>query len=286
LIDSGLPLIVGYYTSAAAAAALEVPEADRAVLVSPSATSDSLDGKVDALFRTIMSSRKDASILLSDMKARGLGTLVVLAYAGNEPYAETYVKPLRGRIAIAADIRFDSIADIDYEALRRLREPAVPGAAGSPGYDAVLIIASPLDSGTIAQELAIKGLSAPLYVSGWAGTDDLITYGGAAVEGTVFVHQADGSLPGVAELALRYKAAYKADPGYGAMQTWDAMLFVRAAIEAARGDEAAIGAAVRSIRVFEGISGPVSIDAFGDASRAVYLKRVEGGRIVVIGRAD
>lgn len=278
LIDSGASLIVGYYTSAAAIAALPVSEASGVPLISSSATSGALTGKSDAFFRTVMSSDNDIHLLAADMKARGFKRALFIAASWNKPYVDTYALPLRQYVDVVADIRFDAIDAIDFEAIRLLK------VNPQKRYDAVCIVASSLDTGIIAQELSVRGLSAPLYVSGWAGNDDLVVYGGSAVDGAVFVHQTDPADPGIAAMAERYRVAFKVEPGFSAIQTWDAMLFACAAIQKAKGDPGAIGGALRSIRGFEGLAGTISIDEYGDAKRTVYFKRVSGNRIITEGK--
>jgi len=59
LIGLSSEVIVGYYTSGAAVAALASKGLDRVSLVSPSATSSALSGKSDGFYRTIMSSEND-----------------------------------------------------------------------------------------------------------------------------------------------------------------------------------------------------------------------------------
>jgi len=280
LIDSGASLIVGYYTSAAAIAALTASESSGVPLISPAATSGTLTGKLDTFFRTIMSSDDDIHHLAADMKSRGFKRVLFLAASWNKPYVDTYAFPLRQYVEVVADIRFDTIDSIDFEAIRLLKENP------QQRYDAVCIVASSLDSGTIAQELSVRGLSAPLYISGWAGNDDLMVYGGSSVEGTVFVHQTDPSNPGIVEMAEQYRDVFKVDPSFSAIQTWDAMLLAYAAIEKARGVSGAIGGALRSIRSFEGLAGPITLDEYGDAQRTIYLKRVVGNRIITEGKVE
>jgi len=280
LVDSGAALIIGYYTSASAFAALSAPEAIGVPIISPAATSGALAGKQDSFFRTIMSSDDDIKHLAAHMKSREIQRVLFIAASWNKPYVDSYALPLRHLVEVVADIRFDTIASIDFEAIRLLRINPLTR------YDAVCIVASSLDSGTIAQELSVRSLSAPLYVSGWAGTDDLVMYGGSAADGAVFVHQTDLSHPGIVAMAQHYREVFKVDPGYSAIQTWDAMLLAYAAIEKAKGVPAEIGNAVRSIRTFDGLSGPITLDEYGDARRTLYLKRVSENRIMTEGKVQ
>lgn len=280
LIESGAALIVGYYTSSAAVTALSVPEVSGIALISPAATSGALTGKADTFFRTVMSSDNDARHLVTHMKSRGFQRILFLAASWNKPFVDTYAIPLRQETDVVADIRFDAIDAIDFEAIRLLKvDPA-------RRYDAVCIVASSLDTGTLAQELVVRGLSAPLYISGWAGTNDLVMYGGSAVDGAVFVHQTDPANPGVAAMAEHYRAAFNVDPSFIAIQTWDAMLLAYAVIEKAGGSPGDISSALRPGKTFDGLSGPIVLDEYGDARRDLFLQRVSENRIITEGKVE
>ena len=247
LVDLGSEVIVGYYTSGSAVAALSADGRPRVPLVSPSATSSVLSGKADGFYRTIMGSENDVPYLVGHMESRKLKRVALVASSNNRPYVETYAEPL-GRLAdLVADIRFMDIKGVDYSILERLK------AKPDGGYDAIMIVASSLDTGTLAQELAIRGLEAPLYVSGWAGNDDLVVYGGRYVDGAVFVHQTDPGHPGAAAMAKRYREVYGSPPGFSAVQTWDAFLFIAAALEKDGGRGKDFAASLDAVRMFDGL---------------------------------
>jgi branched-chain amino acid transport system substrate-binding protein len=281
LVEAGAALVVGYYTSSAALAALAIPETERVPLISPSATSDILTGRRDGFFRTIMSSAGDGYFLARHMKNRGIERILVLAAAGNAAYADTYVAAFERELKICADLRFARIDEIDYQ---KIHEYAARPEADR--YQALMIIASAMDTGTLAQQLSVRGLLAPVYVSGWAGNDELVSFGGSAVDGAVFVHQTDQDHPGVRALAERYAAVYGQKPGFGALQTWDAMTLAFQALGTAKADPEKLASVLQSIQAFEGLAGTIMLDEYGDAQRPLYLKRVEGSRIVTIGKAE
>lgn len=106
------------------------------------------------------------------------------------------------------------------------------------------------------------------------------------MEGAVLVHQVDLDRAESYALTAKYRAAFGSDPGYGALETWDSLIFLIEGLEAARGDPKRLRSALGGIRSFEGTLGTIRMDKFGDASRPLYLKRIVGGRFVVLGRED
>lgn len=279
LAAAGARVLVGAYTSGAAQAALPLLDELGVALVSPAATATSLSGRRDRFFRTIMSSERDAVVLGDIIRAEGLAPVLVLSAALNDAYAETYERPLVEAGLAAAVLRFASPADIDFARVAALRD------AGAP-YRSVLVVASPLDTGTVAQMLALRGLAAPLFASGWAASDDLVRGGGRAVEGIRFVHQVDLEDPALADFSARYAEVYGTPPGFAAVQTWDAMRFVEEGLSRAAKAGSDPYAALAELEEFRGAGGTIRLDEFGDARRSLYLKAVRDGRIVVLGKVE
>jgi len=276
LLERGAVVIMGHFTSAQAQAALDFAREARIALVSPSATAESLGGKDDYFFRTGMSSRRDAEAIAADMAAKGRKRLLVIATSQNKPYADTYVQPLAKAGLVAMDLRFDEPGAVNYERARRARA------------DSVLIIAVAIDAGYIAQELRLRGLGQPLYLCGWAATsgDEIVKSGGASVEGAWFVHQTDETQPALAPIKADYLAAYGKEPDTEALQTWDSMCLARAAIETGGVDRDSFLKAIRGIRSFQGAFETIRMDEYGDATRALFVRTIKNGKILVVGRYD
>ena len=275
---AGAAAILGFFSSSSALQALPVLEETGIPAVSPTSTSAELSGKDDPFFRTIMTSARDPAVLARRMRESRHSRVLFLAAAYNRPYYETYRSGLVPEVALVDTVLYNRLEEIDYGRLEAL--------ARDPGFDAVMIVASSLDSGTIAQNLVRQGIRKPLYLSGWAGNGDVITYGGKAVEGAVLVHQVDLDRASTYPLSVLYKKTFGVSPGYGALETWDSLIFLTEGLKAARGDPGKLRSTLRGIRSFEGTLGTIRMDEFGDAFRPLYLKRIIGGRFVVLGRAD
>lgn len=279
LASAGVRVAIGAYTSGAAHAALPALDELGLVLVSPAATAASLSGLRDRFFRIIMSSERDAVVLGEIIRAEALAPVLVISSALNAAYAETYERPLVDAGLVSQILRFRNPANLDLDRVAALRSSAAP-------YRSVLIVASPLDTGTVAQALALRGLAAPLFASGWAASDDLVRGGGRAVEGIRFVHQIDVEDPALADFIARYTAVYGSAPGFSAIQTWDAMRFVEEGLKRAGKGGQDPYPVFSSLREFAGAGGTIHIDEFGDATRSLYLKVVRDGRIAVLGKVE
>lgn len=273
LQEQGVVAIVGHFTSAEVETALPFINHKELPLISPAATSESLSDKNDFFFRTIMSSRDDGSVLANHIRSRDLQRILVIATALNPAYVTTYLDGLSKELEIAEFLEYTQLNDIDSRLSRITAE-----------VEAICIIASSIDTGTIAQLLRSKGWLQPLYASGWAGNNDLIHYGGTAVEGLIFVHQINPDLPEIREFSDKYSKIYGSLPGFGAIEAWDSMLYLYTALKIQKRSES-LASALRRVHEFRGISGNIVMNSFGDAKRQLYIKTVQDGSIVTKGLA-
>jgi branched-chain amino acid transport system substrate-binding protein len=275
LADSGAIAIFGYFTSARAELALPVGLERGIALVSPTATSSALSGKRDAFFRTVMSSKRDAEALAARMRARGHRSILVIHTLANAAYVDTYLVPLRSLVAVAGEVAYSSVAAVDWDSI-----------AAAPPHDATLIVANAIDTATIAQSMYAKGLSKPLYVSGWAGNDELVETGGVAVEGATFVHQVDMAAALSSPFAAEYRARYGETPGFAAVEAWDALQLIKLALETGARDRVSFLRAISSIRGLRGLCGEIAIDEYGDAHRHLFYRSIVNGQIVSDGEFE
>ncbi len=271
LFDQGAIAIVGHYESSNALAALPFANERGIALVSPAATSGALSGKDDCFFRTIMSTDRDPEFLGRAMKDRGVARVVAVGSSANPAYVDDYVGYIATAFTLVDRVSFESVSGIDFDGI----------AAGR--FDAVLIVANPIDTAMIAQGLRLKGVGAPFFLSGWAGSEALVEYGGSSVEGAVFVHQVDLSLETLASFAKDYRDTYGTAPSFVAVETMEAMLLVAEAIRLGGRDRASFLEAIAKVRIVDAPSGRIVLDGTGDAKRPVYLKEVRDGKIVARG---
>ena len=274
LINENASVIIGHLTSDSVEKALRFINSEKIVLISPTATSESLSGKDDYFFRTIMSSKSDPEYLGKIMQKAGIRRIVIFSTAHNKSYTETYTTRMKGMFSVIKEISYDEISKIDFSAI-----PLI-------STDGIVIIGSSIDSGTIAQELRIRGIRKPLYMSGWAADDDLIQYGGIAVDGAVFVHQINSRLPQIAVFSDEYKKIYGMNPSFAAIEAYDSMILVKTVMERYGTGRNSFYEEIKKIRSFDSISGTIRLNSTGDAERPVYIKKVINGKIEVIGMAE
>lgn len=275
----GAAFAVGPMTSEMAVAA--VPEANRRrlVLISPTATTDELSGKDDFFFRTAADAPAGARQLARLMHDRGSRSLVVLMDSANRAYSQSFghaaaleFRSLAGTAAIEIYYRSgDSLAFAD--AMRR---------AIGERCDAVILVNSPGDAAIVTQQLRRAVPQVAIALSPWGANVQFLQVGGRATEGAIALQAVDleSPLPRMRDFARRYRARFGEPPATPAVQGYEAVML---------GVDALKRRARRSLRDtlavpgdWAGLDGDYSLDAYGDARRALHLMQVRNGRFELL----
>ena len=129
----------------------------------------------------------------------------------------------------------------------------------------------------LCQHLRKLGCTAPVAITEWAATDDLLTYGGSAVEGLFFYHTFDRNYPSERYESFRHHflRRFGREPNYAAVHAYDAARILLMAI-AEKGPRTDLRQAIAKMRFFEGVQGRISLPEAGDVGRDLFLVTVKG----------
>lgn len=283
LIKMGVTTIIGHMTSVAAVASLPVSESGKALIVTPTATSDRLRGHDDMLITVMPSLKPMAQVQAAyALNVLGLKQMVIVYDSSNLDYAEswaesftTYYEKLGGRVVAA--LSFISSRSADYESL----------ANKAAGYqpDGILLVTGAVDAGVMSQWLRKTRFTAPILSSSWAMTDDFIHHGGQAVEGVIFSSSfsPDNHSPAYSQFVQKYLDRFGSWPNYAAVYSYEAAQLVLDGINRAQNDQAlAVKSAIIGQQQFAGLWDDYLINATGDASRECRLVIVKNGQFVTL----
>ncbi|HNR47523.1 MAG TPA: ABC transporter substrate-binding protein, partial [Anaerolineaceae bacterium] len=92
LVDAGVVAIIGHSTTSQTIAGLEVTQPAGIVMLSPSASSQSLTGIDDLFFRVCADNTLDVIALANHIYAGGQHTLAIIYDADNDAYARRYAE--------------------------------------------------------------------------------------------------------------------------------------------------------------------------------------------------
>ena len=152
--------------------------------------------------------------------------------------------------------------------------------------DAVFLAGSYTESALIIKQARAMGMAMPFIGGDSWDTEAFLETGGKAVEGAVFstFFASDAPINKTSESFLKaFRAEYKKEPVAIAALGFDAYNVVLDAITRANSAEPRkIRDALARTQGFEGVAGPITINATRDAERPAVFKTVKGGKFVFL----
>jgi branched-chain amino acid transport system substrate-binding protein len=283
LIGRGVATIIGHMTSSQTLGVLPVIEDAGIPLISPTSSTLLLSGKKDNVFRLNSSSSMTAAVLgryaAQSLELRKVGLIYDL---NNEAYSMPYTLEFKRTFEeeggqVLLQFPFSSGEDFRWEeVLQDIKEQEL---------DSLFLIASARDTAFLAQSFKKEVPDIQFLGSGWAFTEDLLTYGGRAVEGLIFADSFFADL-GVERYRIfhhRYVERFGKIPGFAASQAYESVLLLAEGIRRSRNHEGDLVAALQSVRNIEGLMGTLQFTEYGDVIRPFYISRVEQGKFRLLG---
>lgn len=241
-----------------------------------------MSGLDDFFFRITPTHLDQANTLAQHVyHKRGLTRMAIIydqdnaAYTGS--YADAFAKSLNGMGGqLVARISFASSREPDLASLVAELRAADPAG--------LLIIASPLDTALLAQRTRLSGWNVPLFSSAWAQTEGLTQNGGQAVEGIeiMIAFDVNSQLPAYQKFKTRYQERFGRAPTFAAGEAYEAVLVLAAALDQTGGRAEGLPQALLKTRDFEGLIGKISLDAYGDVARTLFLVSIRSGEFVTL----
>ncbi len=266
LIDQGVVAVIGHMTSAMTMAALPLVNRAGVLMISPTTTTNQLNGLDDELIRIMPPNRAETDHLTRYAYDRlGLRSMAVMYDLSNQGYSADYAENFKqafeglgGRLDHA--IQFTSRPGLDFAdmAVRLLR----------PDLDGILIVAGAMDTAMICQHIRMQGIHLPVISSGWAMTEDLVHYGGKAVDGVVFSHLLNLKSRGDRYVGFKkqYRDRFGTDPSFASVHAYEAARMLFDGLEKTRNPSELKQAILEQDRFF-GVQGDFRLDSYGDAQR-------------------
>ena len=281
LVDAGVVAIIGHSTTSQTIAGLEVTQPAGIVMLSPSASSQSLTGIDDLFFRVCADNTLDVIALANHIYAGGQHTLAIIYDADNDAYARRYAEGVQmeferlgGKITRIEAISADAI--LDAEDVLNVVLPDKP--------EAILVVASAVNTAVIIQRAQLLDSTAAFYGSDWAYSDAFLQAGGRAIEGVELAAAFDIQSPRqqMQDFKALYLERFGFAPNFTAGQAYEAMMVLAHALEQTGGSADGLPEALLDIQDFEGLSSTISLNQYGDVVRPAFLFQVDDGEFVLI----
>ena len=245
------------------------------LIISPTISTERLSGRDDHFIRLIPGTAQQGRVLSLLMHDDSVERAAVVYDTSNAEYTEDVLTAFRERYraeggTIAALYPYDSREDPDFAELSRKIVADPP--------DGLVLICSAIDAASVAQQLWKEGRAIPLYGSRWTKTDDILEYGGRAVEGMKMVSgyfDCDGGRAQAFNRSFIDRVGYA--PGFAPIYTFEAATILFTALEAA--PSTGLEELKRLIVDSEhpAYCGTVYIDAYGDTVRTNAYTLIRNG---------
>ena len=281
LLDNKVSAIIGPMTSQTAVTV--VPEINRSQipLVSPTVSTNKLNGLDDYFFRVYYTNAQAAALLAKELSSREhINRIAVIYDLSNSAYTEDWVRHFQGVLeqsggSLVARIPFDLHSEPLFLDL------ATEAAEAKP--EGILILANAVDTAMICQQLAKIGVDLPRYATGWSYSDDLIQFGGKSVEGLHVIQSADlqNQSPKLQRFVKAYQERFRSFPNFPALHAYDATQMILAILEKTT-DPQAIRKELLKIEHFEGLQSNLSLDRYGDLKHPLlHLAQITNGQFII-----
>jgi len=276
LVQAGVKSVIGPMTSSQAEAMVPLLDSAALTTVSPTVSSVSFNGKDDLFFHLNLNQDTAAATADYMFKVLKIAKPAVIYDVSNKAYTATVAAGFKeGFFALGGgpvtETAFNSKEKPD------LMKIVMSSVSGKP--DAFFVIAGSLDSAMLCQQLRKAGLSAPVFISEWAGTNEFLKSGGTSVTGVrVFQHfNADSDNPAFVAFKANYSKRFGEMPTFAATYSHEAVLIVSEALRK-NSDPQRIKETIIGIGRFKGLQGDFELDKFGDPKRSYSLMQVTDNR--------
>lgn len=284
--------IIGPNASRYAIPASEIAESSETVLITPWSTNPKTTLHANpgepkkyvfrACFIDPFQGRVLARFALENLKAQKAAVLYDVASDYNKGIAEVFkenYEALGGKI-----VAFETYTtnDKDFSAQLTKIKAAAPDVIFLPNYYSEV----PLQ----VQQAQRLGITAPFIGSDSWGSNELLTLGGAALEGYYFSthYAADNATPVAQNFIENYRKAHGVAPDDVAALTYDAFGLLFTAIQnAGKADREAIRAALSTLPEYQGVTGDMKFEADSrDPIKSAVILQIKDGKFTYFTNAN
>lgn len=267
--------VIGHLTSNMAESAL-ISEDETLLFVTPSMSTDILTGFDDYILRTAPVNSSQAIQLNHMFDARGVTDLMIVYDITNATYSEAVFKGVEDHFIEnghkVIGIPFNSKEDIVSDFSDSLKDKI--------GND-VLFITQASDTAFMIQDLKLVNMDLNTYSVSWSMTNDLITKGGKAVEGTIFVGLStpETLTDNYVQFQNDFKDMFNYEPSFISMLAYDAFDVLLQGLEETKNHTPTdVKEAILEISEFNGLQETFRLDEMGDSDRLHMLFILEDGQ--------
>ena len=273
---AGVKLVIGPMTSSVAVALAPLVLERGMVFVSPTVTTHELSHMADAFFRVVSDAPSGAAQEAQYLFDLGLRSLATLADDQNRAFSQNWAQGAQLRFA---ELGGRDVLNAHFNSAPGIRYGEIASGLAAAGADVVLIVANAADTALLMQHVRHRAPKIRLASSPWAGTEQLLQMGGAAIEGAIVPQYSDrdSQAPAYRQFLARYRERFAESPGFPAVSGYDATMFGAEGLRRQQPGQRLLDA-MRGVRRVAGLQRTLELDEFGDSRSPLFLTRVRDGQ--------
>jgi len=276
LIAEGAVAIIGHMTSSMSVAALPLMNEKGIVLLSPTSTTNVLNGKDDFFIRLEPANKKQTEdLVVYASKKMRLKRIAAVYDLSNQSYTEDYFRLFS---SLFRELGGEIVAVETYKSTAGFSFAKIASRLLKNKPEGILLIANALDAADFCQQIRKAGSRAVILSSGWAMTESFLSNGGKAVEGVVFDNLINVNSRNQRYIWFKnsYKLRFGEYPGFGAVHGYEAARLLLDALKVNE-DPKRLKETILGLKGVYGLFGDFRLDRFGDAERDFFIMSVKGG---------
>lgn len=264
--SEGIKLLIGHMTSNMADAVI-ASQSEELLFLSPSMSSNRFTGIDDYFLRTSPLTNGQGDTFVDFFTQEGFKHITIIYDLMNQEYTET----LSNRIVELTD-SFD-VKLLPFDSREENLDTALLDLDLNQ-TECVLMLSQATDTAYIAQKIRQQNTTVTLASVSWSMTQDVIQYGGNAVEGMYFlgIYHTKTKSPELIEFETRFEEKYSYTPSFIAIMAYDALMVLIQGIEEADSTEPEkVKRSLLKIKSFKGLEESFEMDVYGDCNRSYLM---------------
>lgn len=278
-IDEGVHFIIGPMTSNMVEAVLDAPK-EELLFISPSMSTNELLGKDDNFLRTCPLIDGQRKIFLKQLSDEDYDKITIIYDLMNKNYTEYLARSIQ----IYNEGIIDEIELISFDS-RKGNVKSTVEDIDLKGSDAVLMISQSVDTAIMSQQIRKESLDIKLYSVSWSMTQDLIEFGGEAINGMelIGIYKSQVKSETLKKFEYDFLKRYNYDVSFIAKMAYDTFDVLIEGIKASDSLEPeSVKKTILEIGKFKGLEDPIVMDIYGDSERSYLIYKVMNGAFVPI----
>ena len=247
--------------------------------VSPTASTELLAEIGDYFFRIIPVS-SDAAVKTARYayNEKNYRKLFVVYDKSNSGYTLPWFEKLKTTFE---EFENGKVEDLSYTSTSSYNFLEMARNISKKNVDCLVILANSLDTALISQQLSKLGVKVPILACEWSLTDDIVEFGGKAVEGITLFHSFDPNSDKKSnmEFNLNFQKRFGYDADFASAYGYNAMKILIGALK----DSLAAEQVKKNLldnSPYQGVQHEVRFNSYGDVIREYTLLKIEHGKII------